>query len=54
MGNNFDKKIAWEIEKFKKIKNLMKKKYKKQYHTKERKNEKIVIKKKNTTNPNVK
>ena len=63
-GKNFDKKIAWEIilikklhgkqKKFKKIKNLMKKKYKKQYHTKERKNEKIVIKKKNTTNPNVK
>ena len=63
-GKNFDKKIAWEIilikklhgkqKKFKKIKNLMKKKYKKQYRTKERKNEKIVIKKENTTNPNVK
>ena len=38
----------------KKIKKLMKKNYKKQYSTKERKNEKIVIKKENTTNPNVK
>ena len=63
-GKNFDKKIAWEIilikklhgkqKKFKKIKNLMKKKYKKQYRIKERKNEKIIIKKENTTNPNVK
>ena len=63
-GKNSDKKIAWEIilikklhgkqKKFKKIKNLMKKKYKKQYRTKERINEKIVIRKENTTNPNVK